>query len=395
MHRRPSTLWILLILLPGLAAGCLLRSRDHQTPTTAGIQTNDIIDPVAQPSTASQVPARTVSATKDGPSVLCLSGGGAYGAYTVGVLYGWSCRGDRPCFDVVTGVSTGALIAPFAFLGSSYDPLLRDLYTTVESRDIYRLRPLTGVFSEAFASNRPLSRKIDEMITPEMMQAIAREHARGRRLYLGTTEMEGHRFVVWDIGAIASRGRAEDHDLIRRILLASSALPGIFPPVRIPVTVNGQPFEEMHVDGSVSQSVFYQPSGKSSAGSVYVIVAGKLYADAEESNPKALSIAIGNLQAFSYAHTRGDIYRIWCQCNQQHSFQLAAIPGAFPAPRRITDFNPEQMTPLFQEGVRQMTQGTAWRNTPPGQGAGEETLIRSGTDLMVVPRTQGLVLRRE
>lgn len=398
MGRRYFVVLLFIAVLPGLAGGCLLRSRDEQSPTTAGIQTNDLIDPQSQPANPPTLPAQLTSQQKPAHAVLCLSGGGAYGAYSVGVLYGWSCRGDRPCFDVVTGISTGALIAPFAFLGSGYDQQLRELYTTVDSRDIYRIRPITGIFSEALATNRPLERKIDEMITPQMMQSIAKEHNRGRRLYIGTTEMEGHRFVVWDMGAICSRGQPGDHDLIKKIMLASSALPGIFPPVRIPITVNGQPYVELHVDGSVSQSVFYQPAQSRAGGTshVYVIIAGKLYADAEEVNARAISIAFDNLLGFSYAHTRGDVYRIWCQCHlQQNLFHLAAIPGTYQLPRNMTEFDHKSMTALFQEGVRQITQGSAWRDTPPGNGPGEDTLIRSSTDLIAVPRTLGVVRQRE
>ncbi|MFT3880195.1 MAG: patatin-like phospholipase family protein [Gemmatales bacterium] len=311
----------------------------------------------------------------------------------MGVLYGWSCRGDRPCFDVVTGISTGALIAPYAFLGSGYDQQIKNLYTSIDANDIYRLKPVTGVFSESFATNRPLARMLNEQVTPEMMAAVAREHARGRRLYIGTSEMEGHRFIVWDVGAIASGGRQEDLDLIKKILLASTAIPGLFPPTRIPVTVNGECFTELHVDGSVSQSVFFRPPADQPGQSprdveVYVIVAGKLYADKETVTPRSVRIAFQNLQTFSYAHTRGDLYRIWSICQMTgRGYHLTALPADYPAPASMTDFEREQMTGMYQEGVRQVLAGTAWRTTPPGLEPGEDPLVRSSTDLTVVPRS--------
>lgn len=386
------------VVLPLLLAGCLLHSRPVHTPTSVGLNTNNLIDPAAQIDSQDALrqlhsQGRLTSRTTAKRSALCLSGGGAYGAYTVGVLYGWSCRGDRPCFDVVTGVSTGALIAPYAFLGSSYDQQIKELYTTMDARDIYRLKPVTGVFSEAFATNRPLARRLDEAVTPQMMAAIAQEHAKGRRLYIGTTEMEGHRFIVWDMGAIASGGRREDLVLIKQILLASTAIPAIFPPTKIPVTVNGECFTELHVDGSVSQSVFFRPPidrpGDSPRDTeVYVIVAGKLYADQEPVNPKSVSIAIQNLQTFSYAHTRGDLFRIWSTCQMTgRGFQMTALPGDYSAPASMTEFDRQQLTGMYQEGVRQVTQGTAWRTTPPGLDPGEDPLVRTSTELIHVPRS--------
>lgn len=389
------------LLLPAILCGCLIH-RHQNTPTAAGLNTNNLIEPFGQSTVPASLtslqnqPVQTISAKRH---VLCLSGGGAYGAYSVGIICGWTSRGDRPCFDVVTGISTGALIAPYAFLGSSFDDQIRELYTTVDNRDIYRLRPVTGVFSEAFASIRPLACKLDQAITPPTLAAIAREHSKGRRLYIGTTEMEGHRFVVWDVGAIACRGRAEDVDLVKRILLASTSIPGIFPPVRIPVTVNGQAFTEMHVDGSVSQSVFFLPptvkshSQEGNAGQpstmVFVVVAGKLYADPDSVQPRAVTIARENLEGFGYAHSRGDVYRIWSVCsNHGFGFQLTSIPTSFPAPTSMTQFDREEMTKMYQEGVRQIMSGAAWRSTPPGMGPGEDPLIRSSTDLMHVPRSQ-------
>lgn len=397
--RKLNTLpYLAAVVLPLLLAGCLMHSRSTHTPTSAGFNTNNLIDPAGQVDSHDALrqlnsQAILTSRTTARRSALCLSGGGAYGAYSVGVLYGWSCRGDRPCFDVVTGISTGALIAPYAFLGSAYDQQIKELYTSMDSRDIYRLRPVTGVFSEAFASNRPLARRIDETITPQLMAAVAGEHAKGRRLYVGTTEMEGHRFVVWDIGAIATYGRQEDMVLIKKILLASTAIPGIFPPTRIPVTVNGECFNELHVDGSVSQSVFFRPPldrpGESPKDTqVYVIVAGKLYADQDPANPRSISIAIQNLSTFSYAHTRGDLFRIWSTCQMTgRGFLLTALPADYSAPASMTDFDHQQMTSMYQEGVRQVMQGTAWRTTPPGLNPGEDPLVRTSTDLVNVPRS--------
>ena len=224
---------------------------------------------------------------------LVLSGGGMYGAYTVGVLSGWTAAGTRPPFDVVTGVSTGALIATFAFLGSEYDCSMVRLYTSVSDRDIYRRRPVPAVlWSDSAASSAPLKKLIDREVDDALLAAVARCHASGRRLYVGTTNIDTRRLVIWDMGAIASSGRPDATELYRTILLASASVPGFFPPVPIDIDINGRRIREMHVDGGATTGLFLRAStlridqqalksGRSPlAGSeVYVIVAGKLFAD--------------------------------------------------------------------------------------------------------------------
>ena len=245
-------------------------------------------------------------------SVLCLSGGGSYGAYSAGVLCGWTASGDRPGtngrpnFSVVTGISTGALIAPYVFLGPRYDEQIRRFYTTIDDRDIYRLRPIRGLFSIALADNAPLANLIDQSLTPEIIREVAAEHMKGRRLYVGTTELEGARFVCWDVGEIAARNQPGDRELIKRILLGSSAIPGFFPPSRIPVTVNGQTLVEEHGDGGASMSIFFRPpyvppeqrtsTAADLAGvDLYLLVAGKLYADAEPIRARSIRIGAEHL----------------------------------------------------------------------------------------------------
>ena len=185
--------------------------------------------------------------------------GGAFGAFSSGLLVGWTEKGDRPTFDVVTGISTGALIAPFAFLGPKYDSLLKQFYTSVENKDIYKIRPLWAVVGESFADNAPLAAKIDEVLTPETMQDLAAAHSQGRRLYIGTTEAEGKQFIVWDIGAMAARNGPGDRALIAKVLLASTAAPGLVPSTKIDVAIDGVCHTERHVDGGVSQSLFFRP----------------------------------------------------------------------------------------------------------------------------------------
>jgi hypothetical protein len=325
---------------------------------------------------------------------LALSGGGMYGAYTVGVLSGWTATGSRPKFDVVTGVSTGALIATYAFLGPEFDPPMIRLYTSVTDRDIYRRRPISAIlWSDSAASSAPLKKLIDQSVDDTIMEAVARAHAEGRRLYVGTTNIDTRRLVIWDMGAIASSGRPDAKDLYRKILLASSSVPGFLPPVPIEVEVNGRTITEMHVDGGVTAGVFLRAStlridrdGKREgrqplAGSdAYVIVAGKLYADPTCTDQRTLKIGESALTSVLYSQTRGELFRIYTLCLLGGmNYHLAAVPEDVKIGANAMDFNPTEMRRLYDAGVAAAAGGRAWRDTPPGGEPQEQSRPRTGT----------------
>ncbi len=171
---------------------------------------------------------------------LALSGGGSDGAFSAGVLGGWTAFGTRPEFDVVTGVSTGALTAPFAFLGPKYDAALKDVFTTSDTQDIAIMRPVRGLIGgDSLASNAPLAKVVAHYVTPKFLAEVAAEHRKGRRLLIGTTNLDAERPVIWDMGAIASSGSAEALELFRTVLLSSAAIPAVFPPGFIKVAADG------------------------------------------------------------------------------------------------------------------------------------------------------------
>lgn len=402
------------LILLAATVGCLGRLTDKQTPIQAGYNPVELLEPVGEQEADCQLnlkdlyvvaeqwrQARRPAVLPPVRNVLCMSGGGSYGAFSAGVLYGWGQAGTRPTFDVVTGVSTGALIAPFAFVGADYDEQLRQVYTTLRNKDIFRFRASVKTLvlaTDSFADNTPLARVIEEYITPEVMRRVAEGHAAGRRLYIGTTELESRRPVYWDIGEIACRGTPEALEMFHHILLASSAIPGFFPPVRIPVTVDGQPLEELHTDGSVSNALFFRPPfvprdcrhdpDKTNlyGSNVYTLIAGKVYADPDRVRPRALSIASNSASALIYAETRGDLFKLYTACMLTGmNYHVAAIPAELSVPFASTDFNPEQMRGLFEQGVKWATSGPGWRTTPPGLEPGEEAFLRAGTALTRVP----------
>ncbi len=416
MRARPRSALALLVLV-GCRGGIRDPFRRSNSPIVAGYNTNNLLDPATQAEAdalgdgADAYRAAERLKRKPTPeqlarrqSVLCLSGGGAYGAYSAGVLCGWTVRGDRPgCngrpnFSVVTGISTGALIAPYAFLGPRYDEQVRKFYTTVDQRDIYRLQPVRGILGIALADNAPLAQLIDESLTPQLIAEVGEEHRKGRRLFIGTTELEGGRFVSWDVGEIAARNGPGDRELIKQILLGSSAIPGFFPPSNIPVTVNGRSFVEKHGDGGASVSIFFRPpfvpieqrsrDNTDLAGvDLYMLVAGKLYADAELLRPRSLMIGPRGVSTVLYAQTRGDLQRLYLvSVVSGMNYYLAAIPTEFPAPTSSTEFDRDAMTAMYREGYALAAAGAAWRDTPPGAGPGESQLQRSGTNLTDIPR---------
>ena len=391
--------------------------RSLPTPAEAGINTRDVIDPEAQREADRLFDVNTLvgvseevrkmaveRANKADPgrvnrppkNVLCLSGGGAYGAFTAGVLVGWTASGTRPEFDTVTGISTGAIIAPLAFLGPKYDDDIRRFYTEVSNEAIFRRRTVRGIFSEALADNTPLADRIDEQLTPQIIAELAAEHRKGRRLYIGTTELEGKRFVIWDIGAIAMQCGEKGRTLIRQILLGSSAIPGFFPSSQIVVNIDGKLYKERHGDGGASEAIFFRPPWHPDAGTrgnatrlagtnVWCVVAGKLYADPAPLKPRSLNIVASSVSAVIYAQNRGDLRRIYTGCVLTGmNYRQTAIPPEFDAPKSSTDFDAEPLTRMYNEGFRLAMSPDAWRTTPPGSGPGESNLERDSTTLIQV-----------
>lgn len=309
---------------------------------------------------------------------LAISGGGSNGAYGAGLLCGWTEAGNRPVFKVVTGISTGALIAPFAFVGPEYDPVLREVYTRTKTKDILTERGvISGIFSDALSDTKPLWKTLSKYVDQKLLDAIAAEYAKGRILLIGTTDLDARRAVIWNIGEIASSGDPKALDVLRRIMIASAAIPVAFPPVFFDVEVDGKHYQEMHVDGGAMTQVFlYPPSFKvretaEAAGVVrdrraYIIRNARLDPGWAEVERSTLTIAGRAIDALIFTQGIGDLYRISMNAQRDGiDFNLAYIPASFKVVSKEA-FDPEYMSQLFELGFGLAKKGYQWEKSPPG-----------------------------
>jgi len=321
---------------------------------------------------------------KDGDPVMCvlvISGGGGWGAFGAGVLNGWSEQGDRPNFKIVTGISTGALIAPFAFLGPEYDSVLKEAFTTIEGEsDLFTRRSIFALFSsDSVASNAPLKRRLDAAISPTVVEAIADAHRDGRRLYIGTTNLDAQRFSIWNIGAIAVNG---DIDLIRKVILASTAIPGVMPPVSFEANIDGVTYEELHSDGGL-QAQFFIPlnvvdlkaaimSAKARGfegtprPKLFVIRNARFIPDPEQVRRRLLPIVQRSLTTMTQAMGRSDLYQIFAISRARGSDLLyAEVPETFSWESK-DQFDGGEMRRLYDIGVNFGKDDASWKTTPLG-----------------------------
>jgi predicted acylesterase/phospholipase RssA len=382
------------LLLSGLAlAACSAQKRLPAVPAELRDQAEVVGMPGVRYTNFSSMPAdlqgnidrekaTLAAAGHTGPlppaNFLALSGGGDKGAFGAGLLNGWTASGTRPEFKLVTGVSTGALIAPFAFLGSSYDSKLREIYTGISGKDIMEKRFLpTAVFDDAMADNAPLWRLTRKTVDEAMLRAIAAEYAKGRLLWVGTSNLDSMTGTIWDIGKIAASGNPRALELVHSILIASAAIPGAFPPVLIDVEVGGKKYQEMHVDGGTIAQVFvYPPSlhlkevaeaaGIERERHLYVIRNARLDPEWANVERRLMTIAGRSIGSLIQMQGRGDLFRIHSVALRDGvDFNLAFIPPTFNAPHP-DDFDTGYMKALFQVGYDMAAKGYPWEKAPPG-----------------------------
>lgn len=358
---------IFLIFMVVLLAGCV--TRPAESPQYRDVLPQEAViagaAEFAQAGTADYIDPDGVM------NILALSGGGAYGAYGVGILNGWTQRGDRPQFDIVTGVSTGALMSVFAFLGPEYDGLLRELYTNTTESDIFINRGVQGLLSDSLYDNTPLKRQIEKYVTPALLQKIAAEHAKGRRLYVATTNLDAGQLVSWDMGKIASGGRSNPLQHFQKVLRASSAVPGFFPPVYIKPK-RGVQLRQAHVDGGVKRPLLtsnglFDTIAKDRR--LYVVVNDSIalrdaYAAVDGSLPSIARKTIATLTKELLIKNVNTAY-----IRAIHSgtrFHLTSVPDKLGLNAKSLSFDPKLLRQLYNAGLEQALSAKPWRRKPAG-----------------------------
>jgi hypothetical protein len=310
---------------------------------------------------------------------LALSGGADEGAFGAGLLVGWTKRGDRPRFEIVTGVSAGALIAPYAFLGPAYDEQLAELWTKIDAKMVATPQVLAGLLgAEALADSQPLRDLIAKHVDRRMLRRIAEEYRGGRLLMVGTTNLDAQRQVIWNMGEIAVAAARDPAaaQLFRDVLLASASIPGVFPPVHVKVRVGDRVYEEMHVDGGTTRHVFVAPAQFSlrtfdgfypqpPIRRVYVVRNAKLGPVYDTVAPNTLAIGARSLFTMTKSQAIGDLNHIFTMTQRDSAeFRLASIPMSFTA-KSSQPFDPVFMKALFETGYAIGLAGNAWVRTPP------------------------------
>jgi predicted patatin/cPLA2 family phospholipase len=312
---------------------------------------------------------------------LAISGGGDNGAFGAGLLNGWSARGDRPQFKVVTGVSTGGLIAPFAFLGSDYDDELSQVYTSVTQKDIFNRRSMLAALTEdGLGDTTPLYELIGKFVDDKFLAAVAEAYRRGRFLFIGTTNLDAQQPVIWNMGAIAAANTPESADLFHRIMLASASIPGAFSPVMIDVEVDEVQYQEMHVDGGTMAQVFLYPPAISTEMDArnlqnirerraYILRNARLDSNWSSVERSTVTITGKAIATLLQSQGFGDLYRIYLTTQEDGvDYNLAYIGSDFNAEHR-EEFDALYMRKLYDYAFEKAVNGYPWDKVPPGYKA--------------------------
>lgn len=307
---------------------------------------------------------------------LALSGGGADGAFGAGVLCGWTDAGTRPAFSIVSGVSTGALIAPFAFLGPAYDATLREVYTSGIAESLLDApNPFNAIFGSGLFGNTRLRELVAKYVDETFVERVADEHAKGRMLFIVTTNLDSQRTAIWDMGRIASLHSAESLNLFRDVVAASASVPVVFPPMLVTAEANGRRFQELHVDGAVTAPVLTLPEAfllrdaamtKAGGGlQLYILINNKVERDFQLVPNSTIQVAARSSSTIVKTQTRSILYNTYeFTRRNKFGFNLAYIEGDRPA-SPSSGFDTTYMRALFQHGYDRARAGRIWSKSPP------------------------------
>ncbi|MEN3347582.1 MAG: hypothetical protein V7632_1217 [Bradyrhizobium sp.] len=381
-HRMTAISVVRLLLLCSLAFALAACSSLPRTPyTAADAASSRVLDLdglrryADEPAAKFRIEKSEKQDTSPVKTYLALSGGGADGAYGVGILNGWTAAGTRPAFTVVSGVSTGGLIAPFAFLGPRYDETLKEVYTSGIAESLLQDPSIVRVlFGSGLFGNKRLRELVARYVGQDILSEVARENAKGRKLLIVTTDLDTQRTVIWDMGRIAAVGTPEALQLFRDVMAASASIPLVFPPIMIDAEGQGRRFQEMHVDGGVTAPVLTLPDallfrerGWPANGrlNIYILVNKKLEGNFELVSNSTIDVASRSISAITQAQTRSVILSTYDFARRNRlGFNLSYIERGYPAPE-TQGFDTGYMRALYQYGYQKAASGRAWTATPP------------------------------
>ncbi|ABD89117.1 patatin-like phospholipase family protein [Rhodopseudomonas palustris] len=374
---RSTVLPVLVVTLGLLVAGC---SSLPRTPYSVGDASSArVLDLVDLRRYADQPAGTFMQANhqlmwRGARTYLALSGGGADGAYGAGVLNGWSEAGARPSFSIVSGVSTGALIAPFAFLGSDYDTTLREIYTSgIAASLLEDPNPLKAIFGSGLFGNAKMRELAAKYYDANVVAAVAVEYARGRQLAIVTTNIDSQRTVIWDMGRIASLGTPESLRLFQDVVAASASVPVVFEPMLITAAANGKQFQEMHIDGGVTAPVLTLPEAfllrnaapaKPENLQLFILINNKVEREFQLVTNSTVEIAARSSSTMLKTQTRSILYNTYAFARRnKFGFNLTYIEG--DRPLSPAGFDTAYMRELFQYGYDRARSGHVWSQSPP------------------------------
>jgi len=385
IRRRPSVSLLIASALSFVVAGCASLPRAQygvaDAPAARVLDLTELRRYADDPASTFRQD-RNQAALRGPRTYLALSGGGADGAYGAGVLNGWTEAGTRPSFSIVSGVSTGALIAPFAFLGSGHDATLRDVYTSGIAESLLDApSAFNAIFGAGLFGNKRLRELVAKYIDVSFVAAVATEYAKGRRLFIVTTNLDSQRTAIWDMGKIASLRTPEALNLFRDVVAASASVPVVFPPMLVTAVANGRQFQEMHVDGGVTAPVLTLPEAfllrdaklariddKANDLQLYILINNKVEPEFQLVANSTIEIAARSSSTMVKTQTRSILYSTWDFTRRnKFGFNLTYIEGRIPA-AASSGFDTAYMRGLFQYGYERARSGQAWSKSPPFDG---------------------------
>lgn len=305
--------------------------------------------------------------------VLIIGGGVSNSAYGIGLLHGWLKEGLRPVFKIITGYSSGSLIALATFAGKDYEDRLAELFTSISTKDVVKQNGVFGIlFGNAVNSSALFAKKIDNIVDEGLMAKVAQEHAKGRRLYVGTSDLDAQGFVIWDMGALASKGGIDSVKMFRKIILASCSFSSMLPPVFFQVEAGGKRYDEMHADGGVIGGIFYVyqlmegVKFREFRTRLYILNCCYMSPHSKQIEDNLTAIISRTIETNGSSKMSGDTYRIYAFAKERGwDYNLAYIPEDF-MPEQKEMFDKQEMRRLFKRGYDDAIVGYKWHKAPPG-----------------------------